>query len=239
MALIGNYTYLNKNVGRLRAGGTAAGDSAPKTFGNFQKNGAFFNFSFQDGTNASLPTVGFPDNLCGKGWHIPINFTLLARSAVGSAAATISASGLARLVASAEGAATLTIDASGSILATVKGEGAATITISGVCDAMALAWLLGNSTVSVTADAPPLGLGFMEGTTEDLVGLTPAAIAAAVWNALAAQYNASGTMGEALGAAGTAGDPWTTPLPGSYGDGTAGKIIGAKLLTLAKFMGLK
>lgn len=47
-----------------------------------------------------------------------------------------------------------------------------------------------------------------------------------VWNALSANYNAAGTMGEAMGAAGTAGDPWTTPLPGAYGPGTAGEIIG-------------
>jgi hypothetical protein len=34
---------------------------------------------------------------------------------------------------------------------------------------------------------------------------------------------------EALAAAGTAGDPWTTVLPGAYGAGTAGKIIGDNL----------
>jgi hypothetical protein len=32
-----------------------------------------------------------------------------------------------------------------------------------------------------------------------------------------------------LNAAGSAGDPWVTPLPGAYGAGTAGNIIGANL----------
>lgn len=47
-----------------------------------------------------------------------------------------------------------------------------------------------------------------------------------VWNALTADYNNPGSTGEALAAAGSAGDPWLTPLPGTYLPGTAGNIIG-------------
>jgi hypothetical protein len=36
----------------------------------------------------------------------------------------------------------------------------------------------------------------------------------------------SGSTAAALNAAGSAGDPWSTALPGAYGAGTAGKIIG-------------
>jgi len=50
-------------------------------------------------------------------------------------------------------------------------------------------------------------------------------LVAGVWNALAADYNTSGTMGEKLNAAGTAGDPWTTDLSGYNTAGTAGKIV--------------
>jgi hypothetical protein len=39
----------------------------------------------------------------------------------------------------------------------------------------------------------------------------------------------AGTTGNALNAAGSAGDPWSTALPGAYGSGTAGKIIGDNL----------
>jgi len=60
-----------------------------------------------------------------------------------------------------------------------------------------------------------------------------------VWNALVSEYDESGSMGEAMGAAGTAGDPWTTELPGSYTGEQAGNIIGKKLLTTGKFLGLK
>lgn len=55
---------------------------------------------------------------------------------------------------------------------------------------------------------------------------TAAAVADAVWDEALAGHLAAGTTGNALNAAGAAGDPWTTALPGAYGAGTAGKIIG-------------
>lgn len=48
-------------------------------------------------------------------------------------------------------------------------------------------------------------------------------IAAGVWDALAAQYNSSGTMGEKMNSAGGAADPWDD----------------SRALTVAKFLGLK
>jgi len=55
---------------------------------------------------------------------------------------------------------------------------------------------------------------------------TVSSVAPAVWDVPAASHDAAGSTGEALNAAGTAGDPWTTSLPGGYAPGTAGKIIG-------------
>ncbi|TXG80644.1 MAG: hypothetical protein E6R13_07740 [Spirochaetes bacterium] len=53
-----------------------------------------------------------------------------------------------------------------------------------------------------------------------------------VWNALSVTYNTPGTMGAALNAAGTAGDPWITPLPGAYAPGSAGDILGNMLANI-------
>jgi parallel beta-helix repeat protein len=50
-----------------------------------------------------------------------------------------------------------------------------------------------------------------------------------VWNATAIDFNDSGSMGEKLNAAGTAGDPWTTSLAGYTTPGTAGHTIRTKL----------
>lgn len=55
-------------------------------------------------------------------------------------------------------------------------------------------------------------------------------IADQVWEEAIADH--SGTVGstaEQLAAAGAAGDPWATALPGAYGAGTAGKIVGDNL----------
>lgn len=50
--------------------------------------------------------------------------------------------------------------------------------------------------------------------------------AASVWDEVLADHLDSGSTGAALNAAGAAGDPWQTALPGAYGAGTAGKIVG-------------
>lgn len=51
-------------------------------------------------------------------------------------------------------------------------------------------------------------------------------IADAVWDETLADHLTAGSTGASLNGAGSAGDPWTTALPGAYGAGTAGKIIG-------------
>lgn len=56
-----------------------------------------------------------------------------------------------------------------------------------------------------------------------------AEIADGVWDEAIAGHLGAGSTGAALNAAGSAGDPWTTPLPGAYGSGTAGFIIGTNI----------
>jgi hypothetical protein len=58
---------------------------------------------------------------------------------------------------------------------------------------------------------------------------TSAVIAAAVWDLATSGHTTSGTFGAAMNAAGSAGDPWGTALPGAYGAGTAGFIVGTNL----------
>ena len=60
-------------------------------------------------------------------------------------------------------------------------------------------------------------------------GASAAVIADAVWDEALSGHLTAGSAGAALNGAGSAGDPWTTPLPGAYGAGTAGKIIGDNL----------
>jgi hypothetical protein len=58
---------------------------------------------------------------------------------------------------------------------------------------------------------------------------TVGAIADQVWDEAIAGHLGAGSTGAALNGAGAAGDPWTTPIPGAYGAGTAGKIVGDAL----------
>lgn len=55
---------------------------------------------------------------------------------------------------------------------------------------------------------------------------TAADNADAVWDEALAGHAGAGTAGAALSASGAAGDPWSTELPGSYTEGTAGYQIG-------------
>ena len=56
-----------------------------------------------------------------------------------------------------------------------------------------------------------------------------AKIADGIWDEATSGHATAGTTGSALTAAGSAGDPWSTSLPGAYGPGTAGKIVGDNL----------
>lgn len=67
---------------------------------------------------------------------------------------------------------------------------------------------------------------------------TPEQIAAAVWNAILADYANVGSTGEALANAGGAGNPWDSLLSANNDPGTFGERV-QKLLTQAKFLGLK
>jgi hypothetical protein len=56
-------------------------------------------------------------------------------------------------------------------------------------------------------------------------GNAPADVAVAVVDQALSGHTTSGTVGGALNSASSAGDPWSTALPGSYASGTAGYIL--------------
>ncbi len=60
-----------------------------------------------------------------------------------------------------------------------------------------------------------------------------------VWNEAIADHLTAGTTGKALSDAGSAGNPWGAPVSGNTDPGTFGELVGSKLLTVAKFLGLK
>jgi hypothetical protein len=66
-------------------------------------------------------------------------------------------------------------------------------------------------------------------TAASMAADASAEIADAVWDEALSGHAISGSTGAGLSAASAAGDPWGTALPGAYGAGTAGKIVGDNL----------
>ena len=62
---------------------------------------------------------------------------------------------------------------------------------------------------------------------------------ASVWDELVAEHLTAGTTGKALSDAGAAGNPWSTTVSGNTTAGTFGELVGKKVLTVGKFLGLK
>jgi hypothetical protein len=81
-------------------------------------------------------------------------------------------------------------------------------------------------TVANQIDANTLTIGANVVTASALATDAVNEIVDQVWDELLSGHTGAGSTGAGLSAAGAAGDPWSTALPGSYGAGTAGKIVG-------------
>ena len=97
--------------------------------------------------------------------------------------------------------------------------------------ASAVASVTGNVGGNVTGSVGSVtgAVGSVTGAVGSVTGLTNATIADQVWDEILSGHVVSGSTGEALGAAGAAGDPWITALPGAYSAGQAGYILGTNL----------
>lgn len=125
--------------------------------------------------------------------------------ATGTTTITLDGSAVGGLIVGATGSATISIDGTAAILAVLNATGSATISIDGSAALGALASLTGTATLSIDGHSSIMALGYMTGSTIETGELTPAGIAAAVWNALLAAHTADGSAGNALGLASSGG----------------------------------
>jgi len=125
--------------------------------------------------------------------------------------------------------------ASGTISASLVGklEMASSLAGSGNITAALnlLAYCVSAITGSGTTSGTFFGTASLSADISSSSTLSPENLAAAVWNSIAASFNAAGTMGNKLNSAASAGDPWGTTLPGSYLSTEAGGIL-AQIQTL-------
>lgn len=140
------------------------------------------------------------------------------------------------MVAALTGTGSLSASVIGQLQAIATLAGTSTVTAAQSALAGMVAALAGSGLIT---DAQQEALGEMsaniyvnqsEATVQQIVD--------AVWNALAAQYNLAGTMGEAMNGAGSAGNPWITDLSTYNTANTAGKILKDRL-SKSQFLGLK
>jgi len=124
--------------------------------------------------------------------------------------------------AQAGGASTITLDASASATNDIYNDHL--IYLTGGTGAGQAAFITDYVGATKVATIKPAWVTAPDNTTT--FAIIPAA---SLWHQIMADHVVSGSTGASLNAAGSAGDPWTTALPGAYGAGTAGKIIGDNL----------
>jgi len=108
--------------------------------------------------------------------------------------------------------------------ATINGTSALTGSLNALADIVST--IIGSGSIT---NALPFAIGNMGASITPFTELSPQNLAAEVWNSIAADFNNAGTMGNKVNSAASAGDPWTTSLPGSYTSGSAGYILGNRL----------
>lgn len=215
--LLANYSQLNASPGRQVGGATNPVQ--------WYKGGCANNFYYGDATQTNLKKSSFPYL-----FSHPHAWILAPKSGI-TIDTTLTSAGLGSitLIGQLIVNATMTADGSGTFSADIQGILQGTMTAAGSSSTTFDLGAILNTTMSSSGSGSMTmtisGIGNMTMEITPFTTLSPENLAASVWNAVAADFNTSGTMGEKLNAAGTAGDPWTTDLTGYNTTDTAGKIL--------------
>ena len=126
------------------------------------------------------------------------------------------------------------VDAILTDTAVIGATGAGLTSLASAANLATVAGYLDTEIAAILADTNELQTDWANGGRLDLIldaasAPSAATVADAVWDEVLSGHLTAGTTGNALNAAGSAGDPWSTALPGAYGAGTAGLIIGTNL----------
>lgn len=226
---------------------------SPGTFRSMWGRGDRMNQSVGEGIPSKL--AGIPSgHLAPSSWVLPYkpgamsSFTqcvvtvtpgtlnlAAGRNLSGSTTVTVTVDPAAgQLIVSASGSTSITFDLSGQLAGALSAVGSTAITVT-VDNATlgAIVDAVGATLVQITTSATPRATGNMVGNITPFTELSPQSLAAAVWNAIAAEYTESGTMGELMntGASGlTAAQVW------AYVNRT---LTSSDALTLPEFLALK
>lgn len=216
-------------------GGTLAGESVYLGL----RDQTFLAFAGSVASHAAIPQGYTP----GDAWYPAIKPGGTAAASASSLVASASLSGglnaeassLLELVGEASGALLAALQSSGSIslsgsadifsivVATMTASGQFTLDSSGVLSA--LAFVTATASTALNGSAEQRADAFMSAAAGGPEVLSPQGLANAVWSAADSANNTPGTMGAKLNSAASAGDPWSTLIPGSYAPGSAGYLF--------------
>jgi hypothetical protein len=228
MALIGNGSNLHKSPGRFLSGPTLSIDR-----GNFNKSGMNRNKYLSLDKKNAVPSGYSP----GYSYVIAQNSGGLAsykelESSISNTALLVSGINVS---ADLDGAISITQAQLDQIIALVASISASISTTDAqlaavanliasisasmsVTDAQlgAIVGLIASMTASISVSANNFATAELEADISSQTELSPGALAASLWNAVASDYNTSGTMGEKLNDAGSASNPWTEVIESGY-----------------------
>jgi len=137
-------------------------------------------------------------------------------------------------------------DAEGQVWATTHNHNTI-VTVGGVTLARVVE-IINGYTVTFEDGSYAVNLVDANSNIADVVNLNTVSIRAAnsagliqttIWDEPIAGHLTTGTTGKTLSEAGSAGNPWSSLITDNTNAGTFGELVGKKLLTVAKFLGLK
>lgn len=133
-----------------------------------------------------------------------------------------------QLVVSASGTTAITLSQTGAVAGALAAEGNAPLTITVPTATLgAIVSSIASGALTLTGSAGIRATGVLAGDILPYTDLSPEALAISVWNAVAANSNVAGSMGEKLNDAGSASNPWTEVIESGYTAAEVLRIIAA------------
>lgn len=185
-------------------------------------------------TNITAGTIATVTNLTNAPTNGDLTATMKASVTTAATAATPTAAAVTGAVGSVTGNVGGNVNGNvvGSVASVVGAVGSVTgLTASNLDVAVSTRLASADYTAPLSAAGVRTAVGLASADLDTQLAALPTAAenSAAVWDETLSGHLVAGSTGAALNAAGSAGDPWATMLPGAYGAGTAGKIIGDTL----------
>lgn len=253
MALIGNHSVLTKTCAFFTNGTATAGAYAANTRTNFFAPARFSSRRFSVAARSSFPEGYALGEAYLSAWKAGGAATQREEMLLSTAAAALAAGrnlesagtltlttldATASLVIFMEGDGTLTITGTGTLAGAAALAASGSLTLAGSAAIGAIASKGATATLSLSGSAGMTALGFMEIDPNASETMTEATIVNALLTALLTDYADTGNVAQGIQDAGSAGNPWAALLADNNDSGTFGERM-QKLLTVAKFLGLK